>query len=141
MQPDQGYSKEELARYRLETARSDLRDAELLLKNESYRSANNRAYYAIFHAVSAVHALNGKSYKRHKDALGNFNRDYVRTGIFDPSFGRKISDAERIRNASDYDDFYIVRREDVVKQVAVAKEVVAAISEYCERQYQNVENE
>lgn len=74
MQPDQGYSKEELARYRLETARSDLRDAELLLKNESYRSANNRAYYAIFHAVSAVHALNGKSYKRHKDALGNFNR-------------------------------------------------------------------
>ncbi len=66
-----------------------------------------RAYYAIYHAVSAVHALDGKSYKRHKDALGNFNKDYVRTEVFPKDMGRKIAKAEEIRHASDYDDFYI----------------------------------
>ena len=133
MQPEQGYDRNELARYRLETAFEDLKDAELLLNNKSYKSANNRAYYAIFHAVSAVHALDGRSYKRHKDALGNFNREYVKEGIFDASFGRKIAEAEKVRNASDYDDFYIVRKEDVVNQIAVAKEVVEAIDSYCSR--------
>ena len=40
-------------------------------------SANNRAYYAVFHAINAVHALYGNAYKRHKDVIGNFNKDFV----------------------------------------------------------------
>lgn len=36
---------------------------------KEYCGANNRAYYAIYHAISAIHALEGKSYKRHKDAI------------------------------------------------------------------------
>ena len=70
-------TKYDLARYRIETAKSDLRSAKLLLEADEYRGANNRAYYAIYHAISAVHALAGKAYKRHKDALSNFNKDLV----------------------------------------------------------------
>ncbi len=47
--------------------------AQILFAAEEYKGANNRAYYAIFHAINAIHALNGKAYKRHKDAIGNFN--------------------------------------------------------------------
>lgn len=35
----------ELARYRLERAKQDLVDTELLYKNKSLLAANNRAYY------------------------------------------------------------------------------------------------
>lgn len=41
-------TKEDLARYRLEIAASNLKSAEILLSAEEYRGANNRAYYAIF---------------------------------------------------------------------------------------------
>ena len=80
-QHDEG-NKTDLMKYRLETAESDLRVAKSLIQSKEYRAANNRAYYAIFHAISAVHALDGKAYKKHKDAIANFNRDYVKTEIF-----------------------------------------------------------
>ena len=38
---------------------------------------NKEAYYSIFHAINAVHAVSGKAYKRHKDAVANFNKDYL----------------------------------------------------------------
>ena len=84
-QPNQEIgTKKDLVLYRLETARNDLRSARALLAIEDYKGANNRAYYSIFHAINAVHAVRGKSYKRHKDAVANFNKDYVRTSIFFP---------------------------------------------------------
>lgn len=48
--------KKELAQYRMETAKDDLRAAKILLDAGEYKAANNRAYYAIFHAINAVHA-------------------------------------------------------------------------------------
>ena len=51
-----------------------------LLTAKEFRGANNRAYYGIYHAISAVHALDGNWYKKHKDALANFNKNYVKSG-------------------------------------------------------------
>lgn len=42
-------------------------------------------------------------------SIGNFNKDYVKTEIFPREIGRKISEAEEIRHASDYDNFYIAK--------------------------------
>ena len=100
-------TKKDLVLYRLETAKKDLKSAKVLLEIDDCKGANNRAYYAIFHAINAVHAVSGKAYKRHKDAIANFNKDYVKTSIFPREIGRKIGQAEEIRHASDYDDFYI----------------------------------
>ena len=129
-QPERG-DVNDLARYRLETAKSDLQSANILIREKEYRGANNRAYYAIYHAISAVHALDGRSYKRHKDTLANFNKDYVKTGIFPKEFGRKIALAEEIRHASDYDDFYIATKEKAEEQALTAKELIKQIETYC----------
>ena len=80
--------------YRLETARNDLKSARALFSIEDYKGANNRAYYSIFHAINAVHAVSGKAYKRHKDAVANFNKDYVKTSLFPREMGRKIGQQE-----------------------------------------------
>lgn len=125
-------TKKDLARYRLETAKSDLRSAKLLLEAEEYRGANNRAYYAIYHAISAVHALAGKAYKRHKDALSNFNKDYIHSEVFPKTYGRRIADAEEIRHASDYDDFYVATKSEVEKQIDTAMELTELVEKYCE---------
>lgn len=141
MQPDESGSKLDLMQYRLETAREAIADAELLFVHGSYKAANNRAYYAIYHAISAVHALSGKAYKRHKDAIANFNKDYVKTGIFASPLGRKIALAEQIRNASDYDDFYIARKADVRQQIDDAKEVLSEIENYCRDEFMTRQEE
>lgn len=62
-------TKKDLVLYRIQSAKSDLKSSKILLDAEEYKAANNRAYYAIFHAINAVHALNEKAYKRHKDAV------------------------------------------------------------------------
>lgn len=57
-------TKKDLVLYRLQTARSDLKSAKISLAAEEYKRANNRAYYAIFHAINAVHAVGGKAYSK-----------------------------------------------------------------------------
>lgn len=124
-------TKKDLCLYRIQTAKESLKSAKILLAAEEYKGSNNRAYYAIFHAINAVHALNEKSFKRHKDAIGNFNKDYVKTEIFPREIGRKIGEAEEIRHASDYDDFYIAIREETERQVMVAEEFLRLVERYC----------
>ena len=123
-------TKEDLCRYRLEISKEDLRSAMLLLEAGELRGENNRAYYSIYHAISSVHALDGNAYKRHKDALANFNKAYVKTKIFSRELGRKISEAVEIRHASDYDDFYIATREEAEGQIETAKELLRQIEIY-----------
>lgn len=52
-------TRKDLVLYRIQTAKSDLNAARILLDADEYKGANNRAYYAVFHAINAVHALGG----------------------------------------------------------------------------------
>ena len=124
-------TREDLVKYRLKTAEDDLRSAKILLEADEYKGTNNRAYYAIFHAINAVHAVQGNGYKRHKDATANFNKNYVKTEIFPREMGRKIGQAEEIRHASDYDDFYIASKEEAEKQILVVEEFIEMVRQYC----------
>ena len=133
MQPDEKGTQKDLIFYRIETAQSDIKAAEILLNAKEFRGANNRAYYGIYHAISAIHALDGNAYKRHKDALANFNKNYIKTEIFPRKLGRKIVEAEEIRHASDYDDFYIASREEAEEQISYTVEVVTLITEYLKK--------
>lgn len=121
----------DLALHRIETAKSDINSAKILLDAGEYRSSNNRAYYGIYHVISAIHALDGKAYKKHKDALANFNREYVKTEVFPRNIGRRISEAAEIRHASDYDDFYIATKIEAEEQIATAEELLDLVQKYC----------
>ena len=117
-------TRRDLVLYRLETARNDLKSARALFSIEDYKGANNRAYYSV----------SGKAYKRHKDAVANFNKDYVKTSVFPREMGRKIGQAEEIRHASDYDDFYIASKEESERQISVADEFIILAEKYCMEQ-------
>ena len=102
----------DVSRYKLEQAKDDLDTAQILLKLGKLRAANNRAYYSCFHAIDAVLALEPRAFKKHKDTLAYFNKNYVHTGIFSRDIGRKVSKLEVIRHKSDYDQFYIASKEE-----------------------------
>ena len=65
----------------------------------------------------------------------------LKTEIFPREMGRKIGEAEEIRHASDYDDFYIASREESERQVAVAGEFILLAEKYCMAQFEISETE
>lgn len=119
-----------LSKYRLERAREDLKIAKDLLETGDYRFSTNRSYYAIFHAMRAVHALGGFDSKKHSGVIGHFNYEYVRTGIFPKEVTSMIKGAMEIRQSSDYEDFYIASKTDAVNQVKDAEYIVGLVEEY-----------
>ena len=125
-------SIKDLVSIRFDRAKEMLGASQVNFEQGELKTSLNRSYYAIFHAINAVHSLDGHSYKKHKDAISNFNKKYVKTNIFDRSIGRKISDAEEVRHASDYDDFYIARRDDAEKQIISAEELINIVESYCQ---------
>lgn len=120
----------ELASYRIGAAKEDLETAKINFESGHYRASNNRAYYAIFRAISACLALEFKAYKQHSQVLGNFNKDFVHTGIFPKEISRKISRAQEVRHASDYDDFYLVSVEEAKEQLGTAEEIINMVEKY-----------
>ncbi len=126
---------EAFSKYRLEKAKETLNTAEFILKElKDFTGANNRAYYAIFYAIRAVIALENKDFKRHKDVIAYFNKEYINTGIFPRNIGRKIAQAQRIREDSDYDDEYEPSYEKTQSQIDTAKELIKLVEGYLKKQ-------
>ena len=118
------------AKYRLERAKEDLSDAEFAYKHNRLYNANNRAYYSIFHAIKAVLALERVDFKRHKDVLSYFNQHYIKTEIFPRMISKKISQASKIREDSDYDDEFLASAEETQNQIETARELIKLVEEY-----------
>lgn len=122
----------DLVQHRLEQARRELKDAKLLYNDNSYLSANNRAYYAIFHSIRAVLALEPIDFKKHKDIVAYFNKNYVNPEIFPRTLGKRIMQAKRIREDSDYDDEYMANKEATENQIETAEELINLVEKYIE---------
>ncbi len=120
----------DVALYKLDRAKDELETSQILFSAGKYKAANNRAYYACFHAVNGVLALEPIAFKKHKDVLAYFNKQYVHTEIFPRDLGRKISRLEIIRHKSDYDDFYIASKEEASEQIEIGKMVVGLVETY-----------
>jgi len=125
-------SSMELARYRLGQARDCLKAAENNLELKLYKDALNRSYYCIFHSIRAVLALDMFDAKKHSGIISEFHKCYIKTGKFEKRFSAIIRQSFTIRNRSDYEDFYVVAREDVIQQMNNAKEFMDVATAYIE---------
>lgn len=119
-----------LSEVRLIHAEECLDTAKKILALGDYKSAVNRSYYAVFHAMRAVLALDSIDKKKHSGIISEFRRLYIKTGIFDTGMSDIISNLFDIRTSSDYDDFFIISKEDVESQVAGAEEFIKNVKTY-----------
>ena len=125
----------DLSKYRLTKAEETLETAKRDMNAEDYASANNRAYYCIFHAMRAVIALDGEDYKKHSAVIARFTMNYLKTEILSREYGKLISNASLIRNRSDYEDFYICSIEDTQKLVEGAEDFLRSVNAYLQQRY------
>jgi len=121
---------QELAAGRLDRAKEFPRDAEKNLAMDSFLTSINRSYYAIFHAMRAVLALEEFDSKKHSGVISQFRKNYIKPGIFPAEMSYTISDAFRDRNDCDYMEFSVASRDDAAEQLENAKTFLAAVEEY-----------
>lgn len=117
----------ELSNYRIEAAKETLETARLLYENARYKDSVNRSYYAIFHSMRAVLALEGADYKKHSGVIAHFREKYVKPGVFPKELSSIIGQASLIRNQSDYEDFFLVSAEDAKRQLMDAAKFYEAV--------------
>lgn len=122
-----------LSNYRIAEAEDSLKVAAHCLKEGLYKDSINRSYYAAFYAVKAILALSTVDFKRHKDVMGYFNKEYVAKEIFPREIGRKLGTLQRVHEKSDYDDFYIASREKAEEQFQTAELVIGEVKKYLDK--------
>lgn len=110
-----------LSQYRFEKAKEDLQAAVVNLDNGLIKASINRSYYAIFHAIRSVNALDKVDSKKHSGVIAHFNQFFIHTGKFAKEVYSIITSAYKIREKSDYDDFYIAAKDDAQEQLDNAK--------------------
>ena len=128
----------DLSKYRLERAREDFKTANDNFVEGSYRASVNRSYYAIFHALRAITALDQFDSGKHSGIMAYVNQHYVKKGVFDKVFSKNVDSAFRLREKADYEDFYIVSIEDAKAQIGKAKVIIQLVEEYVRTRWQEV---
>ena len=122
--------QKELSDYRLHQAEESLKVSKYCFDNEFYKDSINRSYYSAFYSVKAVLAYGTIDFKRHKDVIGYFNKEYVASGVFPRELGRRLGTLKQYREKSDYDDFYIASKEIAIEQIETANLVLDKVKEY-----------
>ena len=122
--------RRDLSKARFDRARDCLHTAKVNREISDYRAAANRSYYAIFHSMRAVLALEEVDMSKHSGVMAEFRKRYLKTELLDRNLSAIITQAFEVRNASDYDDFYIVAKEDVDLQIDHAIQFMRAVVDY-----------
>src|SRR5262249_46888247 len=68
-------------------ALESLKAARRELAADAYTFAINRAYYALFYAVSALLLEEGRRFSKHSGDGAAFNRDIIRSGLLSRKYG------------------------------------------------------
>ncbi len=123
-------TSKDLASYRIKSARDRLVVAEELFKNRHYSDAASKAYYAIFQAAKAALATLELDSRKHSGVISMFNINFIKTGILPKEYRKIIASAQDLRLASDYDDFYLVSRNEAEKSLENAKIFISGVEEY-----------
>ena len=115
---------------RMDKARQMLSSAKIMFSYGDHATACNRCYYAVFHAMRAVLALDDIEEHRHSHLISEFRRNYLKTNILDRSLSEIIGSSFQVRNESDYDDMWSISAEDVAEQIDNAQIFLSSIERY-----------
>lgn len=119
--------KKVLSVVRLDKAKDNLTAARNLIASRDYSVAATRCYYAIFHAMRAVLALDGIDRKHHSGIISEFRQRYIRPGYIQAYQSETISRLSNLRTDSDYDDFFVISQEETEEALAIAADFVLEI--------------
>ena len=121
---------DDLVQYRKDIAKEKLKSAKILLDAGQYKDSIGRSYYALFSAVRAILAKDQVDFSKHAGVIAYFQKNYIKTEIFERKYSKYLTNAFQIRNSCDYDDFYIVSKTNAEEQYRKVDEMINAIIDY-----------
>lgn len=124
-----------ISKLRMDIAKERLNYADEILKIGDFKTVANRSYYAVFSAMRAVLALDGFDSKKHSGIIAEFRRLYLKTEIMPKELSEIIDSLVEVRQGSDYDDFYIISKEEVTAQLENARLFVLEVEKYLKEVY------
>ena len=124
----------DISKYRYEKAVQCMGTSKAMIALNDYKSAANRSYYSVFHAMRSVLALDNVDFGNHGQVMGYFRREYIKTKIFPTKMSDILTVLFDVRNKSDYDDFYVISKEDVTNQLQSAEFFLEEVRKYLEQQ-------
>ena len=130
-------SLKDLSCYGLERAKEDLARARREFNLGDYKLAQNRSYYAVFHAMRAVNALDDYDSRKHSGVISHFNYEHVKKGDFPKEVSKMIKGAMEVRQQSDYEDFYVVSKEFAEQQIKNVEYVIGLIDDFLNQRMGN----
>lgn len=104
-----------------------LRDAHLLLANGGFDGAVSRAYYAAFHAVTAMFAFQGRTFSKHSALEAAVHRDLVKAGSWSADLGRDFSFCVELRGVGDYGAEVRVDAKQATDGITSARRILIAV--------------
>jgi len=124
----------DLVMHRITRAKETMEDARILANAGRWNACVNRLYYACFYVVSALLLYNGLSSSKHTGVRSLFNRQYVKTGKIPKELARTYNDLFERRQESDYIDFVIFRKSQVLPLISKAEQLIRHISVMIEKE-------
>lgn len=116
-----------LVRYRLDQAHETLHEAMILQQESAWRGTQNRAYYAMFYALLALLATRQLSTSKHSGAIGLFDREFVKPGLFPRELSRVLHLAFNRRQSYDYGELIEIDEAGAFQTVQDAQRFITAI--------------
>ena len=122
-----------LVDHRLQKAEDALRAAQYMYEQSMLIFAMNRIYYSMYYAVQALLAIKGKSFSKHGQVKGYFNREYVKSGRLPKELGRLYNKAFEYRQKFDYVDFVAPEETMVAEYITKAEDFCNRIRKFIEK--------
>lgn len=119
--------KSKLVEMALETARTDLADAEILLEHGSPRGVVSKCYYVMLHATRAALLAKDVTPTSHSGTATMLGLVLVKPRLVDPVWSKTLGYMEKNRLDADYSHEKNFAREDAENAVGRAREFLATI--------------
>lgn len=111
-------------------AKEDIVEAKLLLNNHLYLGAISRAYYAMFHVITAKLLSLDIAPRSHKQLGIEFRKHFIRTGLFPKDYSDLLTKLSIARHCADYEAIPDMPMEDVHQLINRTVVFVEALHNY-----------
>jgi uncharacterized protein (UPF0332 family) len=114
----------------IKKADEDIKAAELLISEGYHRIAVSRLYYAMFYITEAILLTKNLSYSSHHAVISFFNKEFVKTGVFDKKYYESLEMSFNLRQNSDYEIETVITEQQAKNILSVAKKFLETAKKY-----------
>jgi len=126
------FEKPAIIKYRRERAYETLENTKKLIDLNMLSFAMNRIYYAGLYIVNALMIVDSKKFTKHKQVIGYFNKEYLKTNLINREIGKILNDSFERRTAVDYHDYTTVTKSEVNEYLTEMKKFVTEVDKLIE---------